>query len=132
MPAYGEGMTGWALIFLGGGLGALARYGLGLAAARAFGPDLPWGTLACNLIGGLAMGALAAAVLSGAGSENLRLFAGVGLLGGFTTFSAFSLETAAMLQRGDLALAGGYALASVVGSVAALFAGMALMRSLAS
>lgn len=132
MPAYGEGMTGWALIFLGGGLGALARYGLGLAAARAFGPDLPWGTLACNLIGGLAMGALAAALLSGAGSENLRLFAGVGLLGGFTTFSAFSLETAAMLQRGDLALAGAYALASVVGSVAALFAGMALMRSLAS
>lgn len=132
MPAYGEGMTGWALIFLGGGLGALARYGLGLAATRAFGPDLPWGTLACNLIGGLAMGALAAALLSGAGSENLRLFAGVGLLGGFTTFSAFSLETAAMLQRGDLALAGGYALASVVGSVAALFAGMALMRSLAS
>jgi CrcB protein len=130
-PAYAQGMTGWVLIFLGGGLGALARYGVGLAASRAFGPDLPWGTLACNVLGGLAMGALAAALLAGGGSENLRLFAGVGLLGGFTTFSAFSLETAAMLQRGDLALAGGYALASVVGSVLALFAGMALMRSLA-
>ncbi len=124
-------MTGWALIFLGGGLGALARHALGLAASRAFGPELPWGTLACNLLGGLAMGALVAVVLSGAGSEQLRLFAGVGLLGGFTTFSAFSLETAAMLQRGDLALAGGYALVSVVGSVGALFAGMALARSLA-
>jgi CrcB protein len=124
-------MTGWALIFLGGGLGALARHVLGLVAVRAFGPDLPWGTLACNLIGGLAMGALAAVLLTGAGSEQLRLFAGVGLLGGFTTFSAFSLETAAMLQRGDLALAGGYALVSVIGSVAALFAGMALVRSLA-
>lgn len=123
-------MTGWVLIFLGGGLGALARHGVGLAASRAFGPELPWGTFACNLLGGLAMGALAAVLIGGA-NENLRLFAGVGLLGGFTTFSAFSLETASLIQRGETLTAGGYALASVIGSVLALFAGIALVRSLA-
>jgi CrcB protein len=77
------------------------------------------------------MGLLAAFIVrNGAVDENIRLFAGVGLLGGFTTFSAFSLEMAQMVERSELALAGGYAMASVLIALAALFAGLALGRAI--
>jgi CrcB protein len=90
----------------------------------------PWPTFLANVLGGLLMGIVAAYVVrSGAVDENIRLFAGVGLLGGFTTFSAFSLEMAQMIERGEMALAGGYALASVLLALAALFAGLALGRA---
>ena len=85
------------LVALGGALGSLARYGVGLAAARWLGLGFPWGTLTVNIIGGLAMGLLAAR--TGPGDEALRLLLGVGLLGGFTTFSAFSLETVRLLEQ---------------------------------
>lgn len=120
------------LVGLGGGAGAMLRYLTGVAAHRALGGGWPWGTLAVNVVGGLAMGLLvdALALRGGEGQEKLRLLLGVGLLGGFTTFSAFSLELGLMLRRQELGQAAAYALGSVVLSVAALFIGMAVARML--
>jgi len=117
------------LVMLGGAIGAGARHLTGRAALALWGPGLPWGTLIVNLAGGLAMGLLAGWLAARAsGDEALRYLLGVGVLGGYTTFSAFSLETATMLQRGDYAIALLYILASVVGSIAALFAGLQIAR----
>ncbi|WP_414901609.1 fluoride efflux transporter CrcB [Sphingomonas flavalba] len=120
------------LVMVGGAIGALLRYQLGRGSMLLLGPNYPWGTLFANLIGGLAMGLLAGLLgrLSGSG-EAWRLFVGVGILGGFTTFSAFSLETALMIERGALFAAAGYVAVSVIGAVAALFAGLALARAVA-
>jgi fluoride exporter len=120
------------LVGLGGGAGAVLRYLTGVAAQKALGGAWPWGTFAVNILGGLAMGLLvdALALRGGEGQERLRLLLGVGLLGGFTTFSAFSLELGLMLRKADYALAAIYAAASVVLSLAALFAGMGLARRL--
>jgi CrcB protein len=123
-------MTEALLIFAGGGAGAVLRWLLGRAMLGWLGAGFPWGTLACNVIGGAAMGVLAGLLLR-LPAEPLRLLLGVGVLGGFTTFSAFSLEVVLMIERGDLALAGGYALLSVVASVAALAIGLAAARALA-
>lgn len=122
-------MQAYFLVMTGGAIGAAARYGL--ARALSTGPGgWPWHTFIANVAGGLLMGLVAAYVLrSGVAGENVRLFAGVGILGGFTTFSAFSLEMAQMAERGELALAGGYALASVLIALLALFAGLALGRA---
>lgn len=114
---------------IGGALGAGGRYLVGRATLAAFGPALPWGTLAVNLAGGLLMGLLVGGIARLGGSEAWRLFLGVGVLGGFTTFSAFALETAGMIERGTLTIAFGYVALSVIGSVAALFAGLALARA---
>jgi len=113
------------LVAAGGALGSVARYGVGVAAARWFGVGLPWGTLLVNVVGGLAMGVLAARV--GPQHEDWRLLIGVGLLGGFTTFSAFSLETVRLMQQAP-AYAALYVAASVVLSVGACWAGFALGR----
>lgn len=124
-------MTRLLLIAAGGALGAVARYGVGVWAFRLFpATQWPWGTLAVNLVGGLLMGLLTGwlAFRGGLHSESIRLFAAVGLLGGFTTFSAFSLETALMIERRQFAMAGGYAAASVVLSIAALFVGLMVAR----
>jgi CrcB protein len=120
------------LVMLGGAFGAGARHLTGRAALALWGPGFPWGTLAVNLIGGFAMGALVAwlAARTG-GNEALRYLLGVGVLGGFTTFSAFSLDAVLMLQRGDHGTALAYILASVIGSIATLFAGLQLSRVLA-
>ena len=120
------------LVMLGGAIGAAARYQLGRLAFHLFGPDQPWGTLLANLIGGLAMGLLAGLLARHpAPHESIRLLLAVGVLGGFTTFSAFSLETFLMIERGQLALAGAYVIVSVAGSVLALFAGLVVVRSFA-
>jgi len=116
------------LVMLGGGIGAGARFLLGHQLFEAFGPGLPFGTWSVNMIGGLAMGLLAGGLVRSGGSEPLRLLLGVGMLGGFTTFSAFSLEVFGMLTTGDAVLAAAYAVSSVVGSVLALYAGVLLMR----
>jgi fluoride exporter len=116
-------------VMMGGAIGAALRYLTGLAMAARAANGWPWSTLAVNIAGGFAMGLLAASVLKGSASDGMRLFVGVGVLGGFTTFSAFSLESFQMIQRGQAGLALGYAVASVVGSTAALAAGFAMVRA---
>lgn len=124
-------MTRLLLVALGGAIGASARYGLGMAALRLT-PNAvwPWGTFVANLIGGLLMGLLTGwlALRGGAEQETVRLFAAVGVLGGFTTFSAFSLEAMLMIERRQWALAGGYVIASAVLAIAALFVGLMIAR----
>lgn len=120
-------------VALGGGIGAWLRYIVGRAWTLTIGPvaasAFPWATLSVNLIGSFAMGLLAGWLARfGAHGEGWRLLLGVGVLGGFTTFSALSLELASMAQRGALGMAAGYALVSLVGGVAGLFAGLAMMR----
>jgi CrcB protein len=109
----------------------MARYGVGVWALRLFpGSSWPWGTLVANVAGGLLMGLLTGwlAFRGGLHSESIRLFAAIGVLGGFTTFSAFSLETALMIERRQFAMAGGYAALSVVLSIVALFIGLMVAR----
>jgi CrcB protein len=124
-------MTRLLIVVAGGALGAVARYGVGVWTQRLFpAAQWPWATLTVNVVGGLLMGLLAGwlAFRGGVHSESLRLFAAVGVLGGFTTFSAFSLEAALMIERRQLAMAGGYVAASVVLSIAALFIGLMVAR----
>jgi len=117
------------LVMLGGAIGALARYQFGRMAGHMFGLAFPYGTLGVNVIGGFLMGALAGWLARfGHGGEQLRLLVAVGILGGFTTFSSFSLEVVLMMERGQIALSAMYAGVSVIASVAALFAGLMLMR----
>lgn len=119
-------------VMLGGAVGALARYQLGRLAGHVFGLSFPYGTLGANVIGGFLMGILAGWLARfGQGGEQIRLLLAVGLLGGFTTFSSFSLEVVLMMERGQIALAAFYAAISVAASVAALFAGLMLLRSFA-
>ena len=127
------------LVALGGGLGAALRFQAGrfIGALAGINAAFPWATFAINFAGSLAMGLLAGwlakAGTGGAatGGEAWRLLLGVGVLGGFTTFSAFSLEMALMIEKGLLALAAGYAVLSVAMGVVGLFTGLALMRSAA-
>ena len=116
-------------VMAGGAIGAGLRYLTGNAVSARFGVAFPWGTLLVNLAGGFMMGLLAGLVLRGQASETMRLFAGVGVLGGFTTFSAFSLESWQLIERGQVWLAGGYGLASVIGSIIALAGGFWLVRT---
>lgn len=116
------------LVMAGGGVGAGARYLTGRAAFAAFGPGWPWGTLACNVVGGLLMGVLVGTLARISAGEPWRLLLGVGVLGGYTTFSSFTLETVTMAERGDVGAAAAYVAVSVAGSIAALFAGLAAMR----
>ena len=120
-------------VAVGGGAGALARYQLGRAMTAWLGPQpmaiFPWATLAVNTIGSLAMGILAGILLRIGGETDMwRLLVGAGLLGGFTTFSAFSLEMAMLIQRGQLGLAGVYALLSLGLGVTGLIFGLTVSR----
>jgi CrcB protein len=118
------------LVMAGGALGAALRFHGTQLAVRLGHTGYPYATLSINVIGGLAMGAVAALVLRGHVGEPLRLFLAVGVLGGFTTFSAFSLEMFQMIDRGQIAAALGYALLSVGLSLAALVTGFAITRGL--
>lgn len=124
-------MGGYLVVFVGGGLGAALRHGVNRASLAYLGPDFPYSTLFVNVVGGLLMGVLAELFLvKGGGSQDFRLFLTTGFLGGFTTFSAFSLDAALMWQRSDFAALGTYVVASVLLSITALFLGMAAIRAL--
>ena len=113
----------------GGAIGASLRHVLGLAATRSLGPDYPYGTMVANVLGGFLMGVLAGwLAFKITGGENLRLFLGVGLLGGFTTFSAFSLDAMNMLEKKAYGQFIGYTLGSVVLSIVALMIGLMIAR----
>ncbi len=124
------------LVALGGAAGAWARYLVGRATIVLIGPvrasDFPYATLTTNVLGSFAMGLLAGWLARhGQGGETWRLLLGVGLLGGFTTFSSFSLEFALLVERGALAQAATYVALSLAAGFAGLFAGLALMRAAA-
>ncbi len=120
------------LVMFGGAIGAGFRYHIGTVALRNLGPGFPFGTWIVNLLGGLLMGVLAGVIArTPIEGEPLRLFLGVGVLGGFTTFSAFSLETFNMLSRGQYVMASAYAVSSVAGSVMFLILGLGLGRAVA-
>ncbi len=125
-------VAGYAIVFLGGGVGAAIRHGVNLAGLRIAGADFPYATMFINITGSVVMG-LAAAYLAfkGDASQHLRLFLTTGILGGYTTFSAYSLDAALLYERGEIGLAGFYVVGSVVLSIAGLFAGLAIVRHLA-
>jgi CrcB protein len=119
----------YLLVFLGGGLGAALRHGVNIGSARWLGTSFPYGTLTVNVTGSLVMGLLAAYLaFKGDASQSWRLFVATGILGGYTTFSAFSLDVALLYERGAIGLALGYVLASVVLSILALFVGLWLVQ----
>ena len=121
----------YLLVFLGGGVGAALRHGVNVAFSRWFGTSFPFHTVFENVSGSLVMGMLAGYfAFKGQGSENARLFLTTGVLGGYTTFSAFSLDAMLLWERGQIALAGAYVLASVLASLGALVIGLLLMRQL--
>ncbi|MGC1780812.1 MAG: fluoride efflux transporter CrcB [Xanthobacteraceae bacterium] len=122
---------GFLIVFLGGGLGAALRHGVNLAAARVVGGGFPFGTMAINVLGSFLMGLLVEYFALRRGlPQHWRLFLTTGMLGGFTTFSAFSLEAALLYERGAIASAAAYVGGSVVLAIAALFAGLAIVRML--
>lgn len=118
-------------VALGGALGAVARYGLVEAATRLFGAGFPWGTLAVNVVGSVAMGLLIElmALLWSPGPE-LRAFLVVGVLGAFTTFSTFSLDVVVLTQRGEALAAAAYVAASLALCIGGLIAGLRMARVL--
>ena len=118
---------GYAIVFLGGGLGAALRHGVNLGAARWLGAGFPFGTLIVNVTGSLLMGLIAGYfAFKGDASQSWRMFLTTGILGGYTTFSAFSLDAAVLYERGEVWPAAIYVVASVVLSIGGLFAGLAL------
>lgn len=120
------------LVTAGGALGAGLRHLTNIGAARLFGVNFPWGTLAVNVLGGFVMGVFIETLARRwGGSAELRLFVATGILGGYTTFSAFSLDVAVLYERGALAYAVAYVAASLVLSVGGLFLGLWLARSIA-
>lgn len=117
------------LVFLGGGLGSAARHGVNVLAAKLWGVQFPIGTLCINILGSFAMGVVVEywAVKSGFPQQG-RLFLTTGVIGGFTTFSAFSLEVALLNSRGELVLAALYIVSSIALGVGSLYVGMAFVR----
>jgi len=123
-------MSTTLLIGAGGALGAMARHLLSSGITQVMGTQFPWGILCVNLAGCFAMGLVAGLGMQAFPlSQDLKAFLATGILGGFTTFSAFSLDAVQMAERGEMAAAAAYVLASVAGSIAALVAGLALVRA---
>ncbi len=118
------------IVFAGGGFGAVCRYLFGTGFVRLFGPSQPYlATFLINVLGSLLMGLLIGVLARSAGvSDRWRLLLGVGVLGGFTTFSSYSLEAVMMIERKAYALAGAYMVGSVVLGVLGLMAGLTVMR----
>ncbi len=124
-------MYHFLIVALGGAVGASLRHLTSLMTLRWFGPGFPWGTLTVNILGSFLMGVFIELLARKFdSSQELRLLIATGIMGGFTTFSAFSLDVAVMWERGATLTAAGYVLASVALSILALFAGLALVRGL--
>lgn len=121
----------YLIVFLGAGIGGALRHAVNVASMRAFGPGFPVWTLIVNILGSFAMGLLAGYFLARPGvfGQDMRLFLTTGILGGFTTFSAFSLDAALLIERHEYGVAAAYAGGSVVAGIAALFVGLALFRT---
>jgi len=127
-----ERAMGYLIVFIGGGLGSALRYGVNIAVSRLLGTTFPYGILAINVTGSFVMGLVVAYfAFKGEASQPWRLFLTTGILGGYTTFSAFSLDVAVLYERGDVGLAALYVIASVAISILGLFAGLALVRQFA-
>ena len=121
---------GFLIVFVGGGLGAALRHGINFLSARFLGPAFPYATLFENVTGSLVMGLLAGYfAFKGDASQHWRLFLTTGILGGYTTFSTYSLDAALLYERGELGLAALYVAGSVALSIGGLFAGLALVRN---
>lgn len=121
----------YIIVFVGGGLGASLRHFINIICGRCMPPGFPWGTFIINITGSTVMGLIAGYLaFKGEASQPWRLFLMTGILGGYTTFSAYSLEAALLYERGALLLAALYVTGSVVLSIAGLFAGLALIRHL--
>ena len=130
-PRQTEGGLSYLVVFLGAGIGGALRHGVNLTMIRLGWTALPVGTLAINVVGSFLIGVVVEYfALKSHLPQQWRLFLTTGVLGGFTTFSAFSLEAALLYERGKSGLAAAYGLTSVVLSIAALFAGLAIVRSL--
>ena len=126
-------MHPFLLVGIGGALGSMARYGTGIMVARLWPTGFPLGTLIINIVGSAAMGlfiGLMARFLP-AWQEDARLFVAVGILGGFTTFSSFSLDTIVLIERGEILQAGAYVLLSVVICLIGLYLGLLMTRGVA-
>ncbi|HTM74849.1 MAG TPA: fluoride efflux transporter CrcB [Pseudolabrys sp.] len=122
---------GFLIVFAGGGVGAALRHGFNLAFARLFGTAFPYATLFENVSGSVVMGALVALFAFRSGiPHHWQLFLTTGILGGYTTFSTFSLDVAVLYERGEIGLAALYVLLSVALSIGGLFGGLALVRGL--
>lgn len=118
------------LVAIGGAIGASLRHLVNLATLRLLGPGFPWSTVAINIAGSFVMGVFIELLARRFNASNeLRLFVATGILGGFTTFSAFSLDFASLWERGEALPAVGYATASVIGAITAVFLGMWLART---
>ena len=122
----------YLIVFLGGGLGAALRHGVNVAGLRLLGPNFPYATMFENISGSLVMGLLAGYFAFKLNvSQHWQLFLTTGILGGYTTFSAFSLDAALLYERGELALAALYVITSVALSIFGLFAGLWIVRQFA-
>lgn len=120
---------GYLIVFLGGGLGAALRHGMNLAAAKVLGAAFPYGTLLVNVSGSMVMGLIVGYfAFKGEASQHWRLFLTTGILGGYTTFSAFSLDAVVLWERHEIGLAVLYIVGSVGLSILGLVAGLALVR----
>ncbi|MGE0650962.1 MAG: fluoride efflux transporter CrcB [Alphaproteobacteria bacterium] len=121
-------LIGW--IAAGGAVGAVARYGVMILAAQLWGSAFPWGTLTVNVVGSFILGALVEIfALVWSPGEGVRAFLVVGMLGAFTTFSTFSLDVATLYERGALVTTAAYIIVSITLSIAALFAGLWVVRT---
>jgi fluoride exporter len=119
----------YLIVFIGAGIGGALRHGVNVGAARLYGYGFPFGTLIVNIVGSFVMGLLAGYFAFRPGiPQHFRLFLTTGILGGFTTFSAFSLDTALLIERHAFGMAAGYVVGSIAASVSALFFGLALFR----
>ena len=124
-------MIAYFIVFIGAGIGGSLRYGVNTACARYCGIDFPWGTLIINIVGSTVMGLVAgyfAVKMSESWTQQARLFAMTGILGGFTTFSAFSLDAVSLWEKGAQGAAAIYVIGSVAVSIVGLVIGLAIIR----